>query len=307
MRVLKKQDAKYRKKCGTMDNIVNWVLDKDLFSDYTDNLVAAITSSGMKVHIFDEYKETSFGSFMYKKFKSQPVILHGSLQQGNFINKSNFYPGVYLNLDRYECFKYYGYFGEDLLNSNYFMMGLNDLHRNYRKIFRTFEMDKIFIRPSNGYKSFPGQILPFSNFEFELDVLKKSYGGLDIDQLVVVSPYKDIIDEWRFIVVNDEVITGSLYMNEDSRKTNTPIFDKPCGLFEPAAMFAKYLAKLYSPDKAYTIDVCSDEDGFHLLELNSFCCANMYGADLDKVVKAVNHLVISDYKDVLCEPDYSDH
>jgi len=227
-----------------------------------------------------------------------PIILHGSLQQASIINKFEHYPGVYLELDNYECSKYYGYYGNKLLNSNYIMMGMNDIIRNYHSIFELFNTDKIFIRPSNGYKSFPGQLLPLDNFEFEFNVLKQSYGGLNMDDLVILAPYKEIINEYRFIVVDNKVVTGSLYMNKENRKTNIAIFDQPCDASHPATLYASELADLYTPDNAYTLDICETSSGFHLLEINSFCCANMYGANLDDVVKAINKIVIKDYNDI---------
>lgn len=274
---------------------VHWIIDKDLFSEYTEKLAKAVEESGMVAHIFDEYKETRMSSFLYKNFKNEPIILHGSFDQAETFNKNAFYPGVYLNLENYECSNYYGYYGYELLNKNYKMMGLNDVRRNYRAIFKSFDTDKIFIRPSNGYKSFSGQLLSFNNFESEFDILTKSYGGLDMRQLVVLAPYQEIINEYRFIIVNGKVITGSLYMDKESRKTNTPIFDRPCKLHHPAAIYAKYLSTMYTPDNAYTIDIAENDSGFSLLEINSFCCANMYGANLNEVVSAINKQVLLDY------------
>lgn len=278
---------------------VNWVIDKYIFEDYEDRLVEAIRKSGENVHFYDDLK-TDVASFMGKRFTDEDIVIfHGSLQHGRRVAKLPLYPGIYLTLENYECYKYYGLFGEYLLNSNYMMMGLNDVLRNKDKIFDTFgNLGSIFIRPSNGYKSFPGQLLPFNNFEQEFDIMTKSYGGLDMDVLCVVSPAVEIDEEFRFIVVDGKVVSGSLYMDKDSRKNWTAYYDRVC-YDEIAWRFAEEMAKIYQPDKAFTVDVCKLPSGeYKLIELNSFCCGSMYGNDYDEVVKAVNECCRADFEDV---------
>ena len=282
---------------------VKWIIDKDIFEDYEERLVTAIKNSGQEVVFFDDSKhDTKIEHFLTNKFNPEEdiIIFHGSLQHGRGVNRSPFYPGIYLTLENYECFKYYGYFGTDLLNSHYRMMGLNEVLRNKDDMFYAFGTDAVFIRPSNGYKSFPGQMLPKVNFDFEFNVLMKSYGGMiDPDTLAVLSPARVIEEEYRFIVIDGVVVSGALYMDRKSRNDWKAYYDRPCedqGAFD----FAVDMSKIYQPDRAYTIDVCKLTDGrYKLIELNSFCCASMYGNDYDKVVKAVNELCISDFYDVV--------
>lgn len=278
---------------------VNWVIDKYIFEDYEDKLVDAIKRSGMNVHFYDDCNETSVQRFLDRKFTDNDIVIfHGSIQHGRRVLQTRYYPGIYLSLDAYECYKYYGLFGDYLLNSNYLMMGLNDLLRNKDKIFDIFKTESIFIRPSNGYKSFPGQTLPKENFETEYDILIKSYGGLDTDILVVVAPAVEIDEEYRFIVVDKKVVSGSLYMDKDNRKSWSAYYDRVCG-DEIAWRFAEEMALIYQPDKAFTLDICKLPNGeYKVIEVNSFCCGSMYGNDYDEVVKAVNELCISDFEDI---------
>lgn len=279
---------------------VKWIIDKGMFEEYEDRLVAAIKNSGNEVIFYDDLKHDKIEDFLKTKFNSDEDILifHGSLQHGRGVLRTSYYPGIYLTLENYECYKYYGYFGYLLLNYDYLMMGLNDVLRQKDFIFDTFGTDKIFIRPSNGYKSFPGQILPKENFEFELDVLKKSYGGLDLDQIVLVSPIQEIEEEYRFIVVDGKVVSGSLYMDKNNRKSWSAYYDRLCE-DKKAFEFAEELVKLYQPDKAYTLDVCKTPSGeYKMLEINSFCCGSMYGNDYDKVVNAINELCLQDFNEI---------
>jgi hypothetical protein len=280
---------------------VNWIIDKNIFEDYEDKLATAILNSGSNLLFYDDSNGTTIFQFLTKNKLSELdiVFFHGSLQHGRRLSKLPYYPGIYLTLYNYECYKYYGKFGEHLLNSNYMMMGLNDVLRNKNKIFGRFGTESIFIRPSDGFKSFPGQTLPFDNFEQEFDILTKSYGGLETDILCVVSPAKDIVEEYRFIVIDGKVVSGSLYMDRNNRKEWKAYYDKVCE-DQNAFDFAVEMSKIYQPDKAYTIDVCKLQNGeYKMIELNSFCCASMYGNDYDKVVSAVNELCINDFNDML--------
>ncbi|MFW5847893.1 MAG: ATP-grasp domain-containing protein [bacterium] len=281
---------------------VNWIIEKYLFSEYEDKLVDTIKESGMNVSVFDDSmsRYDNMEDFANNKFSEDSiVIMHGSLQSGRRMLRTSRYPGIFLTLENYECYNYYGYFGDHLLNSDYVMMGLNDLSRKKRRLFEYFyPTNKLFIRPSNGYKSFTGQLLSEENFEQELDILTKSYGGLDMNTLVVLSPSRSIEEEYRFVVIGDNVVSGALYMDKESRKYWKPYYDKICE-DDKAFEFAEKMSKLYQPDKAYTIDVCRLSNGeYKMIELNSFCCASWYGNDYNKIVESVNNLCIEEYNDV---------
>ena len=276
---------------------VNWLIEKYVFENYEDKLATTIKNSGSNVIIYDETEKSL--EDICKRFKEDDiVILHSSLQDGRKMLRLPCYPGIFMNLDNYECYNYYGYFGNHLLNSNYLMMGINDLPRRKDEIFDYFKSESIFIRPSNGFKTFTGQILPKEDFDDKYDTLIKSYGGIDPGTLVLIAPIQEIEEEYRFIVVDGEVVSGALYMNKEYREKWEAFWDKECE-DENAFNFAVEMSKLYQPDKAYTIDICrTSNNEYKIMELNSFCCASMYGNNYDKVVKAINELCIKEWKDI---------
>lgn len=284
-----------------MNTKVNWIIEKYLFEEYEDKLVQAIKDSGMNVDVYDEsmsrFEKTE--DYIKSKYKeSDIVIMHGSLQMGRRMLRTPAYPGIFLTLENYECYNYYGLFGEYLLNSEYVMMGLNDVLRNSKTIFDIFGTDSLFIRPSNGYKSFTGQCLDKETFDYDFDILTKSYGGLDMNTLVVLAPAKEIEEEYRFIVVDGKVISGAQYMDASTREEWKAQYNKPCENYMAKA-FADLMVEVYQPDKAYTIDVCKLKgSGYRLIEINSFCCASWYGNDIPKIVAAVNELSIYEYNDI---------
>lgn len=289
---------------------INWFIDKYLFDEYEDRLVAAIKNSGANVYLYDDLCNLSFKEYIKTKFtENDIVVFHGSLQHGKQLTHLPVYPGVFMTIDNYECYKYYGYYGNNLLNSEYLMMGLNDVVRNkymIQKLVPSFGFgergnhSKIFIRPSNGYKTFAGQVISVEQLENEIDILIKSYGGIDTETLVLISNVQELEEEYRFIVVDGNIVTGSMYMDTNNRSTFKAYYDKPVNEGE-AFDFAVEMSKLHTPDKAYTIDVCKTKNGdYKLLEINSFNCASMYGADYDKIVESVNKLTIKEYEDLFC-------
>jgi hypothetical protein len=273
-----------------------WIVEKHMFPEYEEQLVAAIEKSGAKCYLFDDtdHLKFNFNKQIKNKFTNKDcTIFYGSLQRGRELYaKTDFVPGIFLTIDNYECYKYYGMFGKHLLNSTYRMMGLNDLKR-----WKSYFESKIFIRPSNGYKTFPGQIINMDNFESEYETLINSYGGVDIDQLVVISPCKNILKESRFAVINGKVVDGCVYMM-NGEKTEERTVD------ERALIFANIVIENLPtdfPDPAYTIDIaCVDFDGdeeYRVIEINSLCCAGLYHMDKDLIVSAMNDLVIEKYND----------
>lgn len=275
-----------------------WLVEKYIFSDYEKELADTIKSYGFDCHVFDDTdRNFDFNKTIKNKYNENDcVIFYGSLQVGRQIyNRTNLIPGVFLNIDNYDCNKYYGYYGNELVNNDYLFFGLNDIKRNINKIFEYFKTTNIFIRPSNGYKSFTGQLISKDNFNSEFEILCKSYGGLDLNQLVLVSSQKKILEESRFIIFNknnkNEIIDGNKYMINGELVKNRILDQK-------ALEYVHKIKDMYTPDKAFTIDIAKLEDNtYKILEIGSFCCASWYNADIDKIVKETNNLIIEEYND----------
>ena len=274
---------------------VNWIVEKYMFEDYQDVLVDIISRQHNCLLVDDTSIDFDFEKDIKSQFSEDDcVIFYGSLQRGRQIwRDTNFIPGIFLTIDNYEYYKYYGYYGDELVNSNYVLMGLNDVKRNKFGLFNS--EDYMFIRPSNGYKTFTGQLLPFENFEREFDILCKSYGGVDMNQLVLIAPKQDVREENRFIIINEngenKVVDGTMYM-VDNIETNERIIDIK------ARNYVEQIVNNYTPDKAFTIDIARMGDGsYKVLEIGSFCCAGWYKMDLDRVVYHINQLCINEYNE----------
>lgn len=277
--------------------MINWIVEKYMFEEYEEKLVQTIKNSGNNCFLVDDTDwRFDFDRDIKSKYKpDECVLFYGSLQRGRqMLRDTAFIPGVFLTVENYECYKYYGYYGDNLVNSDYLIFGLNDIKRNKEKIFNYFKTSSIFIRPSNGYKTFTGQLLSHENFDEEFRVLCLSYGGLDMEQLVLVSKAQKVMEENRFIIINNDqnrIIDGNKYMVE-RELVKERIVD------QDAWKYAETIVNNYTPDKAFTIDIAKMSDNsYKVLEIGSFCCAGWYNMDLDLVVREINNLAINEYKD----------
>jgi hypothetical protein len=245
-----------------------WLLELDLFTDTEMGLINAIKKTGREVKTM---KYIPFDDDLVNRIKNDYndydcVIFYGSLNLGRKILKqTNFIPGVYLKENPFECTSYYPVYGDELLHKSYIMMPYGDLIRRKSELFNLYG-DKLFIRPNSGFKEFTGNILNKQNFEKAVELA--GFYDVEPDLLVLVSDVTNIKKEWRFVIVNNEVISGSLYRDwtigpEDLEKglktqdlvlLNSKSVKEYC-IDDKAFEYANKMAKLYNPDTAWTIDI----------------------------------------------------
>lgn len=287
-----------------------WLIELGLFTDTEDRLIDAIKRSGreyktLKYIPFDEDLIDRCNKLYHP---DDCVIFYGSLNFGRKIMRgTKWVPGIYLKEKEYECTSYYPAFGINLLHNQYIMLPYGELIRMKHHIFwdgtwynGTHNVDKVFIRPNSGYKQFTGMVLDSDSYEEGV----KLAGFYDVEPnlLCVASYAKDIKKEWRFVIVNQEAICGSLYRDwtigpdtiipgtttRDLVLMNSKSVTEPC-TDDKAFAFANEMAKLYNPDTCWTIDIAlTSEDRYKVIEIGCFSCAGMYGNDLDIIVNKVS-------------------
>lgn len=277
---------------------IYWFIEKYVFSEYEDKLSKQIENLGMNSYLYDGDDEPKDLIKKHKLSEKDIVIFHSSIQDGLKVSRLPVYPGVWFTKDNYHSYKWLGMYGNDLLNSKYLMIGLNDVVRQ-KNILSGFGTKYLFIRPSDGMKTFPGQLINLDDLENEINTLTQCYGGIDMSTLVFISGNKDyeMENEYRFVIIDGEVISGAEYMNKENRKKWEAIWNKKC-YNQEAINFAKRMVDKYQPDKAFTLDICKLSDGrYKVIEVNSFNCASLYGCDLENVVLAATNLAIDEHRD----------
>jgi len=287
-----------------------WLIETNVFEDNEEQLVKEIKKQGMKVNLIDDSRTEDIVKYCIN-FLYEPqdcVIFYGSLGLGRKLKKTPWVPGVYLNEKAFECTSYYPVLGNTLVHSNYLMMPYGDVKRRKNDLYRYFNDDKIFIRPNSGNKQFTGMVVKKHDFE---DCIKLAgFYDVEPDLLVVVSDVYNIEKEWRFVVVNGEVICGSLYRDWSAPEKIYPgtitrdyVLLNSHSVYEEcndknALSAAEICANMYNPDNCYTIDVAKiNSNAYGILEVGCFSCAGMYGNDLEIIVDKVSEAALNEWKE----------
>lgn len=190
-------------------------------------------------------------------------------------------PGL-LHLDNYQCSNYYLEIPEEkLLNSDFLLLPWWKLKRSRYNVFEYLNADRLFIRPNSGEKLFTGTTIGHKWFKKELEIIEGlPSSNFDQQDLVLVSSFKDVWNECRFLMQKNNIISFSPYGDWE---TDENIED-----FSIVNIYGDLVASnRYYPDSFYTIDVCMTPGGPQIIELNSFVSAGLYEMDYSLVVKAV--------------------
>lgn len=267
-----------------------WVIEED-FTSRTGMTLDAVA----KKHNLDTY---SLEEWLKHGNMDAPAIIYASTMGVRRLLMSDLYHsgygpiGMYCNLSSFEFRRYSQKLPENsLLNHDFGILPWKEFVRRYK----TIDLMATFVRPNTGVKIFPGRVLKCfdeaSKFGYDYQIQDEA--------LVVYADVKRITAEFRFLVVNKELIAGTMYMfqgNVDIQKN---------GFNTTTWLFAESVAEsMDMPDEIYTMDVGIHEGKPKVVELNSFSCASLYGMDLNKVVTAVTDHTIHLWKEMYDEEYY---
>lgn len=140
----------------------------------------------------------------------------------------------------------------------------------------------IFIRPVLDDKSFSGTVLragdTFAHVQFATSKAPQ-------DIVIQVAPVKVIFGEYRFFIVNGEVITGSTY-----RIGSRVHYQNADGEWEPndPSIFVRQMVEKWQPSDMFVIDIASTPDGFKIVEFGSMHHCGFYDINLSKLIQAIH-------------------
>ena len=259
---------------------VKWLIEPEVFQKDEGPFIEALEVLNIE-HAVCKFG-TSYSQYIADFDKDACIVFHGSMQFARIIQAETRWKGLFHHLPKLECVYYYPYFGQELLNSDCVMLPLGELHRRKDWLFtHVANGNSLFVRPSNGYKSFAGMVLTKESWEKELRLL--SYKGLNTE-LAVVAPTAIITKEWRTIVVDNKVVAGCQYKQEGKTVRIREVPDE-------VMTYAQKVAGKYRPEEAWTVDICETGNGdLKVLEVGSFSCCGFYVCDPVSIIQAINEL-----------------
>jgi len=138
-----------------------------------------------------------------------------------------------------------------------------------------------FVKSNSGCKVITGDILTREGFSF----IKDNYPD---DEMLFIAPYKKILKEYRFWVIDEEIVTYSHYSwdrNHDYQSVPENVIN-----------FAGGCAKQWSGDLSYTMDIGialhmnskqQIENQIGIIEYNCLSTSGLYNANIEKLIQAV--------------------
>jgi len=206
------------------------------------------------------------------------VMTLGATSMAKISKKKGWFPGYFDENLQYSYLLYA--YQKHMLNAESVIYPLRELPKLW---------DEFFIRPNNDNKQFAGSTMTWEYFETWRQNLialdgESSLTTMTADDLVVMAPLQDIYSEYRFYVVDGKVITGSIY-----KRSNRVYYVNITEYSDPELwQFAQKMVNLWSPNRAFALDVALTENGYHVLEINAINSAGFYACDMGKFINAIN-------------------
>ena len=226
--------------------------------------------------------------FINQKFprpSNKFIIFHGSLGNAAQIRKiTNWKPGAFCSTEKFYCSTWYSENKSWLLHEKWINTSVSKFVNDPDSIFAEFENpNSVFVRPNSPLKPFSGRVLEKS--KISMKALDYGYYYDNENLPIVVTPFSFIDKEWRFVVVNKQIVAGSAYIADGRSETD----NIPCG--EEEWNYAQNIASVMNPpDDVYVLDICKSEGNYKLLEINPFSGADLYSCNRSSVVKSISFL-----------------
>ncbi|MEJ8560314.1 ATP-grasp domain-containing protein [Yoonia sp. GPGPB17] len=210
------------------------------------------------------------------------VVLFGSYTLWRYAKAHHLTPGVF----KIRPFVHEAAWHPYLLN------GAGALFITLKDIPNTLPVDgpDLFFRPVSDSKEVAGsvksraEIIAIAEKVLSIDPSEIPGGSLEHDTQLMLTQPVSIQKEWRLWVVDNKIVTYSLY-KEGRRVVYRPEID------DDALAYAQHLVDAnrgYS--RAFVIDICRTSDGLKMIETNCINAAGFYAADLDKLAYAIDTL-----------------
>ena len=209
------------------------------------------------------------------KTDRKDIFCFGSVKMSRLAKKYNWLPGSLLN-ENHDYRVYSKFYQNNLLNFDSRVQKFGD----------DISEDLFFARPCEDTKTFTGKVfdkdewLKFKNRFFE----SGESSTLTNDTEIQVSSVKNITKEFRFWIVDGQVVTGSLYRCGGWINYNNIVDD---GALE----FCKEMVKIYQLADAFVMDICEvlkdDIIEYKIVECGCINSAGFYKSNMPKLIEAI--------------------
>ena len=178
------------------------------------------------------------------------TVVYGSIQLVKALAAQGFVytPGAYGFSSKTDCAAYYPKIPQQyLLNYPYAITTWAELKRSKEHFKKMFHNTALFVRPNSGSKVFSGQSIYHDRWDETIKIIEDTSSVNDETFVLVSNPKNIKSDEYRFVIVNKKVISGSSYNWAKESSSEYP---------NDAKEMAQKIADLdWQLDTAYTCDI----------------------------------------------------
>ncbi len=189
------------------------------------------------------------------------IVIGGDDFVEKCISNSCLKQGIFLDDDFFNTDNYIRVFKDNFLN-------YDSKHMRFNEVYSLGDIE-CFIRPYKDIKLFDGAVYKISEF------IEQYKNIILSDELLMISTPKKISSEWRFVVVNNSIITYSRYVGTDN-------------IDSKAIDFLNHLLYTIIFPPALVIDVAYTYNGFKVIECNVINSSNFYDCDMNSIVLALD-------------------
>lgn len=198
----------------------------------------------------------------------------------------HFYPGAWVDWEMLSCHYYYSRWGEFLLQQEYAFYPFGELLRLKNYLYKTFgKNNNIFIRPNTNDKVFTGSVVEEKHFKSWFDATR-----LPNDLMCIIAKPQDILAEYRFVMFENKVISGSQY-KDGNCIIHSDVLPKE------SINFAEKVSSVWSPHPIYCLDLAETKEGFKVVECGSVNMAGFYKCNIKPIIEVMSKIAIKEFED----------
>lgn len=294
-----------------------WILEENVFDKEEDNrLIAAITDANQISYTVNKdlriiavngeecpNKKYCFTdrSLVTSRYRDYPFIFRGSIRGCNKAASLLKYQTPTLFHDGYNFTEFqYIYWASRIRRNNllHYSFEIRPLSM-LKSLFCFFQCQpevRWWLKP-NKCGLLPGQLYNFNAIE---DLVNNS--GLPPDELFIVDTKRQLMNEYRVLIVNNTPVSASQYYDENGKINiirSSDIFE--CKEVEELVYTTIEDLSKNGFINTYIMDIAKINDGvdgsYKILEINSFNAAALYDLNMDYVVNTISDEAIKQWRE----------
>lgn len=214
------------------------------------------------------------------------VIVMGSYSLARHARNRGWRPGAFVdNLD-FELQRQH--WGDRMLNADAFVCPFGEI---------PFQEHPFFIRPVLDTKTYTGLVVDWGQYVEWRDSMRRipecndpvndplSVSVHTLADATMVCRKKEIYSETRTWVIDGRVVTCSGYKVGTLKR-----YTSPEQVDQRIVDFSNECAQIWSPNRAYVLDVADTAEGLKIVEINNLNSAGWYRCDMQKLIMALEEM-----------------